>query len=224
MIDHLKSLTDGIVNRTVTGGDLFLAHPQIYRELQSLSPDQFAEPHRVEFTLVHGVFARLSNPNPHEVITGEKVIAAAKRLRPLLKHYLGSKPTAPLGAPHFTFNTIEGDNHVGDKINIGGNVASSAVGSNASLKARNIITQVQQSGLDADLKQKFAEAAATLVNLNISEGAKEDAADDLAKLKNEMEKPAKDEGRIKTIWDRINSAASILASGATIGKIVTGTP
>ena len=46
-----------------------------------------------------------------------------------------------------------GDIHVGDKINIGGNVAGSAVGSNASLKARDIATQIQQSGvLDEDLE------------------------------------------------------------------------
>ena len=37
MIDHLKSLTDGIVNRTVASGDLFGLTPEIYSTLEDLS-------------------------------------------------------------------------------------------------------------------------------------------------------------------------------------------
>ncbi len=122
----------------------------------------------------------------------------------------------------------KGDQHVGDKISIGGDVTGSAVGSDASLKARDIITQVQKSGLDNDLKQKFTEAAEALANLNIAEGDKSDAADDLAKLKAELEKPAKDEGRIQKIWNRIKdiapTVASILASAVSIGKIAGVVP
>jgi hypothetical protein len=126
-------------------------------------------------------------------------------------------------------STHNGDVHVGDKINIGGNVTGSAVGSNASLKARDIVTQIQQSGvLDADLKRTVVAAAEALANLNIDEGDKSDAADDLAKLKSELEKPTKDEGRIQKIWNRINdmapTVASILASAVTIGKIVGVVP
>ena len=117
---------------------------------------------------------------------------------------------------------------MGDKINIGGNVTGSAVGSNASLKARDIVTQLQQSGLDADLKQKVAEAAEALAKLNISEGDKSDAADDLTKLKAELEKPTMDEGRIQKIWNRIKAVAptvaSILASAATITKLLSSHP
>ncbi len=113
---------------------------------------------------------------------------------------------------------------MGDKISIGGNVTGSAVGSHASLKTRDIITQVQRSGMDGDLKQKFIDAAESLANLNIAEDDKSDAADDLAKLKAELEKPTKDEGRIAKIWNRIKAVAPtvayILASAASIGKIV----
>ena len=52
--------------------------------------------------------------------------------------------------------TIVKEQIMGDKISIGGNVTGSAVGSKASLKARDIVTQIQQSGLDQDLKLKFA--------------------------------------------------------------------
>jgi len=42
----------------------------------------------------------------------------------------------------------------------------------------------------------------------------------------ELEKTTKDEGRIKTIWDRINGVASTVAAAlsaaASIGKIVLG--
>lgn len=228
MIDHLKSLTDGILNRRIASGDLFGLPQEIYSALVELSPEQFEAHWQGEFTHARSAFRRLVHPNKHEVITGEKIHNAAKRLRPVLDHYLGPKPTVPQPTAHFTFNMIEGDNHMGDKINIGGNVTGSAVGSNASLKARDIVTQIQQSGLDADLKQKFAEAAEALASLNISEGDKEDAADDMKKLKDELEKPTKDEGRIQKIWNRIEdvapTVASILSSAATIGKLLTGTP
>jgi hypothetical protein len=120
-----------------------------------------------------------------------------------------------------------GDVHVGDKINIGGNVAGSAVGSHANLKARDIVMQIQQSGiLSDDLKQAFAKAAEALEALKAPEGTKEDVIDDMTKLKKELENPTKDEGRIRTIWNRIKevapTVASILASAASIGKLVTG--
>jgi hypothetical protein len=124
-------------------------------------------------------------------------------------------------------NSREGDQHVGDKINVRGNVIGSAVGSRASLMARDIVTQIQQSGLlGEDIQKAFAAAADALGALKAPEGTKEDVADDLAKLKKEMEKPTKDEGRIKTIWERINSVASTVATAlsaaASIGKIVFG--
>jgi len=119
----------------------------------------------------------------------------------------------------------EGDNHMGDTIGIGGDVTGSAVGSHASLKARDIITAVNKSQvIDDDLKQKLAAAAETLVNLQIPEGDKTDAADDLAKLTTELDKPQKDEGRIRKIWNRIKAVAptvaAILASAVSLGKIV----
>jgi hypothetical protein len=114
------------------------------------------------------------------------------------------------------------------KINISGNVTGSAIGSAASLKARDIITQIRQSGLDDEFKQKFAEAAEVLANLTLDEGDKSDAADDLKKLQEEMEKSPKDEGRIRKVWNRINvtcaSVASILASAMTLAQILRGSP
>lgn len=116
-----------------------------------------------------------------------------------------------------------GDVHVGDKINITGDVTGSAVGSNASVKARDIITQIQKSGLDGDLKEKFAKAAEELANLKIDEGDKSDAVDDMKKLQEELEKPNQDEVRIQKIWARIQAVAptvaSILASAVSLGKI-----
>ena len=48
----------------------------------------------------------------------------------------------------------------------------------------------------------------------------EDAVGEMKKLKDELEKPIKDEGRIQKIWKRIKEVAppvaSILASAATI--------
>jgi hypothetical protein len=113
----------------------------------------------------------------------------------------------------------------GDNISIGGNVTGSAVGSHASVKARDIVTQIQRSGLlGDDIGQAFARAAEELDKLKLAEGEKEDIADDLAKLKKELEKQTKDGDRIKTIWGRINGIASTVAAAlsaaASIGKIV----
>jgi molybdopterin converting factor small subunit len=227
MIDHLKDMVDSIVNRTIESRDMFTLHKEIYRELEKLSPDEFEESHRREFALARAGIERLSNLNKHETLNIQMVTTAAIRLRSVLDHYRGPKPTPPQGTTHVNFNTIQGDQHVGDKINIGGNVTGSAVGSHAKLKARDIVTQIQQSGLlGEDIGQAFAKAAEELEKAQISEGDKEDVADYLEKLKKELEKQTKDEGRIKTIWDRINGIASTVATAlsaaASIGQIVLG--
>jgi hypothetical protein len=224
MIDHLKRLTDGIVNRTISSADIFGSYPEIYNALQELSPEQFEKSWQEEFTHARAAYRHLVHPNKHEVVDGTKVINAAKRLRPVLDHFIGPNPSTPKGAIHFNFTSIQGDQHVGDKITVSGNVTGSAVGSHASLKARNIGTQIQQSGLDNELKQKFAEAAEELAKLNIEEGDKDDAADDLKKLTEEFEKPTKDGSRITKIWNRIKAVAptvaTILASAVSVGKIL----
>ncbi len=115
--------------------------------------------------------------------------------------------------------------HSGEIISIGGDVIGSAVGTHSSLKVRDIITKIQKSAMDTDLKEKFAAAAEELLNLKINEADKSDAADDLIKLQVELEKPTKDEGRIQKIWNRIEdmvpTIASILASTATLAKVVS---
>jgi len=95
-IEHLRNLTDGVLSREIAGGDLFNVHPEISRMLHQLSPAQFEESMRTEFTLARATFEHLGKPNPHEVITGDKVYKAAERLRPVLDRYLGPKPAAPL--------------------------------------------------------------------------------------------------------------------------------
>jgi hypothetical protein len=118
----------------------------------------------------------------------------------------------------------EGDHHMRDKISIGGDAIGSAVGTNASVKARDIITQLQKTSLDTDLKQKVAEALEELNKLKIDEGDKIDVADDVEKLTKELDNPAKDESRIKKIWNRIQgvapTVAAILAGAASLGKIL----
>lgn len=135
-------------------------------------------------------------------------------------------PGARVDAGSINHNQI-GEQVMGDKINIGGNVTGSAVGSHASVKARDIVTQIQQSGvLGDDIGQAFAKAAEELDKLKLGEGDKDDVVGELEKLKKELEKQTKDEKRIKTIWDRINGLASTVASAlsaaASIGKIVLG--
>jgi len=248
MLDHLRELTDGIVNRTLNGEE-FVVYKQIHGELQKLSPEEFEASKRGEFLRARGAFERLVNPHKHQSITGSMIHSAAEKLRPVLDHYVGAALAAPAPGQHTTHNynfnsptagcafgdgaTVkadnflshqEGDQIMGDKISIGGDAIGSAVGTNASVKARDIITQVQKTGLDTDLKQKVAAALEELTSLKIDEGDKTDVADDVEKLTKELDNPAKDESRIKKIWNRIQSAAptaaAILAGAASLGKIL----
>lgn len=119
-----------------------------------------------------------------------------------------------------------GENQMGDNINIGGDVTGSAVGSQASLKARDIFTAVKKSTeMDDDLRQKLTAAANELLTIDLAESDKSDAIDDLAKLTAELDKPNKDEGRIVRLWRQVKevapTVASILSSAASLEKILT---
>jgi hypothetical protein len=250
MIAHLKDLTDKILAHKLEGRDIFGSYPEIYRELQRLSPEQFEASKRCDFMLARAAFEHLVNPNKHEVITGSKVCDAARKLRPVLDHYLGDAPPAQLTTNNYTFNngpvagcafgdgtTVkadqflshrEGDHHMGDKIHIGGNAIGSAIGRRASVQANDIIAQVQQSGIDDDLKEKLAKAAEMIESLEISEDDKADATDNLSKLSEEMQKPTPEPSRVRRLWYGIKeiapTVASLLASAVSIAKLVSGTP
>ncbi len=122
----------------------------------------------------------------------------------------------------------EGDQIMGDKIHVGGNAIGNAIGRRASVKANDIIAQVQQSGMDNDLKEKLSKAAEIIDALNISEDDKADATENLGKLSEEMQKQAPEPGRVCRLWNHIKdvapTAASLLASVVSIAKLVSGTP
>jgi hypothetical protein len=125
-------------------------------------------------------------------------------------------------------STIHADqSRSGDKIHVGGDAIGSAIGHTASVKARDIITQVQKSGMDNDLKEKLANAAEMIDALEISEDDKADATDDLGKLSEEMQKPVPEPGRVRRLLNRIKdvapTVASLLASAVNIAKLVSGT-
>jgi hypothetical protein len=94
VIEHLKDLTDRILDRTLSGRDLFNSYPEIHRELEGLTPEQFDASKQCDFMLARAAFAHLVKPNKHESITGSMVYKAAKKLRPVLDHYVGAAPIA----------------------------------------------------------------------------------------------------------------------------------
>lgn len=95
MVEHLKDLTERILNNSLQGRELFNAYPEIYRELRKLEPEQFDKSRRTDFMLARAAFEHLVNPNKHETITGSKVHEAARKLRPVLEYFIGSKPLGP---------------------------------------------------------------------------------------------------------------------------------
>lgn len=155
------------------------------------------------------------------------------REKPITNHFHGPATGLAIGdgaTVNINGSSIaSGENQMGDNINIGGDVTGSAVGSQASLKARDIFTAVKKSTeMDEDLRQKLTAAAKELLTIELAECDKSDAADDLAKLTAELDKPNKDEGRIVRLWRQIKevapTVASILSSAASLGKILDASP
>jgi hypothetical protein len=117
---------------------------------------------------------------------------------------------------------------MGDRINVGGDVTGSAVGSGAVLWARDITTfknTVDSStALSAELKQKLTQARDLIEGEPLSPGDKGDAVDALGKMAEELQKPQHDEGRLKRLWENIKgiapAAASVLASSVEIAKLI----
>jgi hypothetical protein len=78
--------------------------------------------------------------------------------------------------------------------------------------------------VEEDTKQKLKEAREAIEGADLSDDDKVDVVDELNKLTAELEKPEKDESRVKRYWSRIKevapTVASILASAASLGKIL----
>lgn len=115
-----------------------------------------------------------------------------------------------------------------DNINIEGDAIGAAIGSHVRLNARDITAYkqlVDQSlTLDEDLKRALKEAREALESEDLSQADKGDAADDLGKLTDELQKPEKDVGRVRRLWNSIKDiappVASILSSAASLAKML----
>ncbi len=125
-------------------------------------------------------------------------------------------------------NTIVlGDQHLGDKVKVGGDVIGSAVGSGAVLQARDITVFKNAVGnsvtLSAEVNQGFTEEQDILEAAALSEGDRGDAVDALGKMKEELERPVSDVSRLKRLRETIEGiapvAASVLASSVELAKM-----
>ena len=122
---------------------------------------------------------------------------------------------------------LEREKHMGDEFKIDGDIISSAVGKEASVKARDIVdykTIIEKSDIDADLKEKLVEAREKIEELDLSQNNKEDVADDLAKLTEQVLKTEPHTGRVQELWRHIKkiapTVAAIIYSAETLAKIV----
>jgi hypothetical protein len=163
-------------------------------------------------------------------LVAEFDVDARPRILPVSAEHEASRPNNAASA----VTVVAGDGssvHIGDimgdRINVGGDVTGSAVGSGAVLWARDITTfknTVDSStALSADLKQKLTQARDIIEGEPLSPGDKGDAVDALGKMAEELEKPQRDEGRLKRLWENIKgiapAAASALASSVEIAKM-----
>ena len=81
--------------------------------------------------------------------------------------------------------------------------------------------------VEGDIKQKLKEARQAIENAkDLSDADKKDTVDQLNNLTAEMEKPEKDESRVKRYWNRIKevapTVAAILSTAASLAKLLGG--
>lgn len=113
-------------------------------------------------------------------------------------------------------NTVHGDNF-----------GAIGIANNVNVRDIHVYKQaVQGLGFPQDVQEALLRARDALDQLELSESAKGDLQDDLAKFTQELANPEKDETRIQRLWRNIKEVAppiaSVLASAATIAKIVSG--
>jgi len=122
------------------------------------------------------------------------------------------------------------DHSMDSEVTIGGNVIGSAVGSGSTVNARDITAFIntvdQTTDLKPELKRVLVEARKALESSSLAGADKDDAADDLGKLTDEIQRPEPQPGRIKRLFDGIKQlapdVASILSSAAKIGELIKG--
>ena len=122
------------------------------------------------------------------------------------------------------------DHSMKNETNAQGNIVGSAIGSGNTVNARDInafINSVGQAeGLDPELKRVLVEARQALESGPLTGTDKDDAADDLGKLAEEVTKPEPQHGRVKRLFDGLvklaPDVASILSAAARIGELIKG--
>ena len=121
--------------------------------------------------------------------------------------------------------TITGESRVtGDQNIVQGDVIGGAVGK-GSVNARDITVykqMIERSSLDDETKAVLTRAREALEEVDLSETDKNDAADELGKISDELHKPNPNGDRIKRAWTTIQGIVStvgtILKSTEMIGK------
>jgi len=114
-------------------------------------------------------------------------------------------------------------------IRVGGDAIASALGAGAEVNAGDItVTKrgVDQSwGMDAEALQAFKQAEIEIGRADLSAGDSTDAKDDLAKLKDVLEKREPDVGRARRLFKHIQeiapTAAAILSAVVSITKLLS---
>jgi hypothetical protein len=122
------------------------------------------------------------------------------------------------------------DHSLDSEVTLGDNVVGSAVGSGSTVNARDInafINAVDQAdGLDPELRRVLVAAREALESGDLTGTDKDDAADDLDQLTDEIKQPEPQPGRVKRLFDGIKQlapdVASILSSAAKIGELIEG--
>ncbi len=121
------------------------------------------------------------------------------------------------------------EKHMGNEVKIDGDIISSAVGKEASVNAHDIVTYktiIEKSDIDADLKEKLVEAREKIEELDLSQNNKDDVADDLSELTEEVSKTEPNARRVQRSWRHIKeiapTVAATLSSAVNIANLLGG--
>ena len=117
---------------------------------------------------------------------------------------------------------------MGDKSHIEGDAIGSAIGSGATINARDITVYKQKvdaaERLESDVKEKLKQARDAIEAERLSDADRADLLDDLGRLTAELQAPNKSKSRIERFLNRIkeisSTTADIISSAVSIGKFL----
>ena len=201
-IEHLARNANGKLHSPVSADLVVLFADRVFEGYGCMSAWR-----EIPDTAIHEVLNTVRNRVLDFALKIERLNASAGEAE------LG-RPAIPRGAVTQVFNTT---------IHGTGNVVTQGAGTSATARDVTVFKHtIEQSSLDDKIKDVLVEAWEALELLELPTAEREDAAEQLGKLADELIKPDREGGRLRRYWNRIKdvapTVADILKSAEVIAK------